>query len=268
MRRAIPAALLLVLSGAGVAAAQQANPFVWTGAIPTGQTLEIKGVNGSVRAEPAGGAQAEVTAVKRGRRSDPASVSIQVVTNPGGGVTICAVYPAAAAGSSRDQQPNECRAGETGRMAVHDNDVAVDFTVRVPAGVRFAGRTVNGSVTAQSLQGDADGRTVNGRIDISTSGIASAKTVNGSIDVAVGTPVWTEPLEFSTVNGSITVRFPPAIDVQVRAEMMNGGFSSDLPLVVQSSRNGGRRISGVIGNGGRELSLRTVNGSIHLEAAR
>ena len=154
-------------------------------------------------------------------------------------------------------------------MAVHDNDVAVDFTVRVPAGVRFVGRTVNGSVTARSLQGDVDGRTVNGRIEIGTSGIASATTVNGAIDVAVGTPVWTEPLEFSTVNGSIT-REGAAGDRRA-----GQGRDDERRLLVGSSARrpdrpataaGGSR--GVIGNGGRELSLRTVNGSIHLEAAR
>src|SRR5262245_33009420 len=236
MRRAVPAALFLLLSGAGLAAAQQANPFVWNGTLTAGQILEIKGVNGSVRAEPAAGTQAEVTAVKRARRSDPASVSVQVVMNPGGGVTICTVYPSASGG-----QQNDCRSGEQGRTNVHDNDVSVDYTVKVPAGVRFIGRTVNGSVTARSLQGDVDGRTVNGRVEISTTGVASATTVNGAIDVSFGTPVWTEPLDFSTVNGSITLGVPPAIDAQVRAEMMNGTFSSDLPLVVQTSRNGGRR---------------------------
>jgi hypothetical protein len=263
MRRAIPAALVLLLSGSGLAAAQQANPFVWNGTLTAGQTLEIQGVNGSVRAEPANGVQAEVTAVKRGRRSDPATVSVQVVMNPSGGVTICSVYPSAGGG-----QQNDCQSGDMGRQTVHDNDVTVDYTVKVPAGVHFVGRTVNGSVTARSLQGDVDGHTVNGRVEISTTGVASATTVNGAIDVSLGTPVWTEPLAFSTVNGSITLKVPPVIDAQVKAEMMNGAFSSDLPLVVQTSHNGGRRITGVIGNGGRELSLHTLNGSIHLEAAR
>jgi hypothetical protein len=49
---------------------------------------------------------------------------------------------------------------------------------------------------------------------------------------------------------------------------MNGRFSSELPLAIQSSQDGGRRITGVIGNGGRELSLKTVNGSIRLQATR
>jgi hypothetical protein len=221
-----------------------------------------------VHAETAPGGEAQVTAVKKGQRGDPDSVTIQVVQAPGGGVTICAVYPSAQQGSSRSNtEPNECRSGNEGRLNVHDNDVSVDFTVRVPAGVRFVGRTVNGSIDGRQLRSDTDVRTVNGKINLATTGVASARTVNGSIDVALGTPIWTEPLEFSTVNGSINVKFPQAIDAQVRAETMTGGFSSDFPVTIQSSRRGGRRITAVIGNGGRELSLRTVNGSIHLLAA-
>jgi hypothetical protein len=67
-----------------------------------------------------------VTATKRGRRSDPGSVRIEVVEH-GEGVTICAVYP------DVDGRRNECRAGDGGHMSTRDNDVNVHFTVRVPA---------------------------------------------------------------------------------------------------------------------------------------
>jgi DUF4097 and DUF4098 domain-containing protein YvlB len=134
--------------------------------------------------------------------------------------------------------------------------------------VRFAARTVNGAVDARMLQSDADVRTVNGQVTVSTSGVAKASTVNGSLDVSFGSAIWTSPLEFSTVNGSIALRVPPVVDAQVKAQTMNGGFSSDVPLVIQSSEDRGHRITGIIGNGGRELSLKTVNGSIHLQAAR
>src|SRR4051812_21526244 len=68
------------------------NDFQWQGRIAQGSAIEIKGVNGNVRAEAATGDQVEVVATKRARRSDPESVRIQVVEH-GGGVTICAVYP-------------------------------------------------------------------------------------------------------------------------------------------------------------------------------
>src|SRR5213595_1573860 len=49
------------------------------------------------------------------------------------------------------------------------DDVRVNFTVRVPAGVRFAGHTVNGEVDAANLSGDVEAHTVNGSIRVSTS---------------------------------------------------------------------------------------------------
>src|SRR2546422_4855498 len=62
-------------------------------------------------------------------------------------------------------------------MNVRDNDVTVDFTVRVPAGVRFLGKTVNGEVEAAVGSSDVEAITVNGSIRISTTGYAEAQTV-------------------------------------------------------------------------------------------
>ena len=110
---------------------------------------------------PAAGDRVEVTAVKKARRSDPASVQIKVVEHAGG-VTICAVYP-----TREGRAPNECRPGEAGRMSAQDNDVNVIFTVSVPAGVGFVARTVNGGVEADGLTGDVDAHTVT-RVRLST----------------------------------------------------------------------------------------------------
>jgi hypothetical protein len=85
LRMTVLLALPLALSAA-------TNDFNWSGRLAPGQTLEIKGVNGWVRAERASGVEAQVTANKTGRRSDPDSVRIQVVPHADG-VTICAVYP-------------------------------------------------------------------------------------------------------------------------------------------------------------------------------
>jgi DUF4097 and DUF4098 domain-containing protein YvlB len=152
-------------------------------------------------------------------------------------------------------------------MRTWENDVSVEFTVRIPAGVRLAARTVNGSVEASSLQSDVEARSVNGRIALSTTGIASAQTVNGSIDASLGQRVWTEPLRFNTVNGSIDLNLPSGIDADLRAETLNGGVSSDFPITIRGWQRR-RRIAGTIGNGGRELDLHTVNGSIRLRSTQ
>src|SRR5262249_34424311 len=131
--------LTLTALAAGHLGTGSSDEFRWQGQIAAGKTLEIKGVNGNVRAEAGSNGQAEVTAIKRGRRSDPKSVEIRVIEH-GSGVTICAVYP------GDTGHPNECRPGEGGRMNTKNNDVSVDFSVHVPSGVRFIGRTVNGQI--------------------------------------------------------------------------------------------------------------------------
>src|SRR5689334_17175094 len=92
--------------------AAAAQDFRWHGLVAQGQAIEVKGVNGDVRAEPSGSNEVEVTAEKRGRRDDPESVRIEVVPHAGG-VTICAVYP-----SRPGAAPNQCQPGDGGRNNV------------------------------------------------------------------------------------------------------------------------------------------------------
>jgi hypothetical protein len=251
----IPPAVTCPAAGAQAA---RSEPFRWSGQVAAGQSVEIKGINGDITAEPASGNQIEVVATKKGRRSDPAGVNIRVVPHAKG-VTICAVYP-----NDASDQPNTCEPGDArDHSHVRNNDVSVSFTVRVPPGIEFIGRTVNGEISATSLTGNVDSRTVNGSIHISTSGYAQAKTVNGEITAKLGNANWSDSLEFTTVNGGIDLDLPGALSTKLEAETLNGDIDSDFPLVVLG-RVSRRHLSGTIGNGGRELLLKTLNGSIRL----
>jgi hypothetical protein len=246
--------------------------FRWTGQVSAGQAIEIKGLNGSISAEPAVGGEIEVVAVKKAHRSDVASVNIKVVPHANG-ITICAVYP-----SDRTDHPNTCEPGSrialsngsnddrgnsSGNNNVRNNDVSVDFKVRVPAGVEFIGRTVNGEISAASLTGNVDSHTVNGSINISTAGYARAKTVNGEITAKVGNANWTDSLEFKTVNGGIDLDLPSNLSTQIDADTFNGDVSSEFPLTIPG-RTTRKHLSGTIGGGGRQLLLKTLNGSIRI----
>jgi hypothetical protein len=191
----------------------------------------------------------------------PTRPAARIIRRTFAGVTICAVYP------STDGRPNECKAGSGGHMNVSHNDVKVEFTVRVPNGVRFIGRTVNGGIDAKSLSAPTEAHTVNGTVHLSTSSEAQAETVNGSITATLGSTSGSGNLKFSTVNGGINVDLPPGLNAQVHASTVNGHISSDFPLMVHGVI-GRRTIDGTAGNGGRELKLSTVNGSIHLGQAR
>ena len=237
------------------------DEFRWTGTISQGGAVEIKGVNGQIRAEPSSSNQIEVQASKRSRRSDVNSVQIKVVEHAGG-VTICTVYP-----SDDASRPNTCEPGEgNGRNSVRNNDVTVDFTVRVPNQVALIARTVNGEITANSLTGNVTAQTVNGSIKLSTTGYAEATTINGGITARVGDANWPSRIKFSTLNGGIDLDLPSNISTEIEAQTTNGSIHSDFPLTV-SNLNGPKKIKGKIGSGGRELILQTLNGSISLRAA-
>lgn len=239
------------------AASQQGPDFSWHKAMAAGKTLEIKGINGEIRTTLATGNEAEVTATKTGRRSDPDDVEIKVIEDADG-VTICVLYP-----PPRNREPNECGTGDHGRMNTENNDVTVNFTVKVPAGVRYVARTVNGDIRAAGLKSNVEAVTVNGSIRLATTGHAEASTVNGSIDAAMGNADWEGDVSFSTVNGGITLELPGEVNAELRASTVNGDISSDFPVTVQG-RFGPRTMRGTLGRGGHELELETVNGSIEL----
>jgi len=250
-------ALALVATLASTAVASEKESWDWQGRVAAGHAIEIKGINGGIEASGSSGDQVVVTAVKKGRRSDPSTVRIEVVEHAEG-VTICAVYP------SRDDHPNECRPGEGGRMSNHDNDVNVEFEVQVPAGVRFVGRTVNGGIKARGIRADAEAHTVNGGVEVEAAGNARAETVNGGITARLGRADWTGTLHFKTVNGGIDVHLPSSAAADVQAATVNGDIETDFPLTV-TGKIGRRRLSGSIGGGGgRLLELETVNGGIEL----
>jgi len=261
MSRVLLAGVLSLV--AAIAPAQSAADFHWTGSIAPGKTLEIKGVNGAIRAERTSGSQVEVVATKQGRRSDPNSVRVEVVQE-NGNVTLCAVYPTPSATSGGSTPPNECRPGSQGRLNTRDNDVRVDFAVRIPDKVMLAARTVNGDVEVKPITGDVLVRTVNGRITIATSGTADVETVNGAIDASIGTIVAGQPIGLKTVNGSITLRLPKDAGAELHASTTNGHISSDLPLLMRSLNGRSRNLEGTLGKGGPDLRLQTVNGSIFL----
>ncbi|MGE0453112.1 MAG: DUF4097 domain-containing protein [Vicinamibacteria bacterium] len=248
--------------------------FHWEGKLARG-SLEIKGVNGSIKAITRSGDAVVVHAIKRGRRSEPSQVEIELVEHAGG-LTICAVYPAPAG-----KPANECAPGKTGRMAVRNNDVAVDFDVTLPEKTPFVARTVNGSIEASGLQADVTATSVNGSLKVISTGrvraetvnggvrieaaSASAESVNGSIHARLASTDWSEPLAFETVNGAVRLTLPEKASTALDVKTTNGSIRSDFDL--QGERRTRRALSGTIGAGGRTLSVRTVNGSVRVKKA-
>lgn len=228
---------LATLMLCAIAAFAATADFHWKGTVATGQTFEVNGLNGPVRVVESNGGEVSVKALRKGRRSDPNEVRIEVVPHAGG-VTVCAVYPSA------DARPNECKPGNAGKNNVRDNDVHVEFEVQLPRGVHLVAKTVNGNVEARHIGGDVKANTVNGQIVVEAKGSVEARTVNGGI----------------------TLELPADAGAAVSARVTNGQIESELPLTVRG-RIDRRQLDATIGNGGRELKLQTVNGSIRIRRA-
>ena len=238
-----------------VAASAQDN-FIWRGNVAQGKSVEIKGVNGGIHAERSMTGAIEVTAIKSARRDSTSDVRIEVVPHDGG-VTLCAVYPG---------EGNICGPGKQGKMNVRNNDVKVEFTVKVPAGVNLVARSVNGDIDARQIQGDVDAHTVNGKVSATASGVVEGHTVNGDIEVTMAT-VPAKSLDFHTVNGSINVTMPRGSGAEMDAHTVNGKIESDFPMQVSGALSP-RHVKAKLGNGGPALNLHTVNGSVRIQSTR
>lgn len=261
----VMAPLLGVMLAASVAGAQRrsSTDFSWEGTIASGRRLYVRNLNGSINVERATGTKAEVTAVKRWRRGDPADVKIEA-TKVGSGaqdVLVCAVWTER---TECDEDGYDVRDERRWRGDRDNrNDVSVEFTVMLPAGVRLITSTINGGLDIEGATSSVEATTVNGEIHAaSTGGPVMASTVNGSIEVRMR-EMGTEPLEFSTVNGSVTVYVPDDINAELDMRTVNGRVSSDFPLTI-SGRINPRHLRATLGKGGQRLEFSTVNGSVEL----
>lgn len=231
----------------------QGREFHWSGKLAPEQLVQVKGVNGNIDAEAATGDQVEVTAEKSG--PDAGRVKIQVAPSSDG-IVVCAVYPGS---------PESC--SPTWHAShVRGDDTKVHFSIRMPKNLRFSGENINGDVNAVGMGRFVRGYTVNGAVRISTSAWADAETVNGSIEARMGSAAWSGTLEFKSVNGSVKIEVPGDFSADVRFKSMNGRINSDFPITV-SGGFVGHTATGRVGNGGRELAIETVNGSVDLKKA-
>lgn len=219
-----------------------------------GQAVEITGINGSIWADIASGDNLQVVAVKKSLGGNPADVVIEVVEHSGG-VTVRAVCPDTGLGVWRGRPER--------RRRNYNNDVQVDFRVFIPSGARLIARLLNGQINTLPLQSDINAQIVNGELNISSFRAVEAVTVNGAIVVSVGETDVANPIVCRAVNGCITLKLPSQPDAEVQARTLNGNISTDFPLTVQGQFNS-NWVNGMIGSGGRKLTLETNNGSIEL----
>lgn len=239
------------------------NPdFEWRGRLSAGGTIEVKGVSGDIRATLASGDEVEVVAMKRGDRRDVEAVTFEVVEHRDG-ITVCALFP------QRRGRTTYCDPGSWRDLRLErDLDVEVDFDVRIPADGRFVARTISGDIDIQGLRSDVVAKTVSGDVWIETMGLAEARTVSGSVRATLGRIDWTGELAFETVSGDVIVEAPDGLEADVDFSTISGDIETDFAIAVRGRGFVRHNLRGTIGNGGRELRLKTVSGDVSLRRGR
>lgn len=277
----------------------QQEDFRWSGRIARGNEIEIRGLLGDVRAVASSGDEVEVVGRRIGE--DARHVRIEVVESRDG-IVICAVYPrtpnrwndgdddddgrrSRRQSDDDDDGDDACDHGrESVEMELDSDEARIDFTVRVPAGVKFVAHVVDGNIDADGLRSDVEVATVTGDVRVATTGTANAASVSGNVDATFGQAG--EDMTFASVSGDVTVSLAADVGAEVEANTLSGQIQSDFDLRMRSMTDDddeededddggfnididiGRHASGTIGGGGPELSVNTVSGNIRLRRAR
>jgi hypothetical protein len=213
--------------------------------LPAGGQFQLDNINGSVQVEGWDRDEVEVHAVKSSQTDshDLDQVKIEVESHPGE-VDVHTRYP-------------------TGEGA----EVAVEYHIRVPNRVLLGSiQTVNGSLLVRGVDGGGELRSVNGNVEVTeSSGRFSAKTTNGDLRLELRHLIDGAPMNLETVNGSVVLGLPSNASADLKVRNMNGELYSDFPVTSTDALPGARAFHGRLGHGGGgAISVRTVNGGIHL----
>lgn len=262
---AAAAAALCACAVAGSAALAQdsrsePNAFTWSGEVPQARWIMIRNLNGPIHVERTTGNRVEVVADRRTRRGDPEYVRFEVKRFGAGDqdVLVCAIWGE----ESSCNENGYDRPRRSGRN--RNNDVRVEFRVRVPNGVKVAAHGVNGEVSVEGATAEVDASSVNGSVYATSSGgPVSASSVNGSVHATMGNFELRDDLEFSSVNGSVIAEFAGDLNAEVSLHTVNGRFVTDFPVTIRG-RIDPRRLNATLGKGGPRIRLSTVNGNVEL----
>ena len=245
--RAIALSALLVAVIWAVPSFAISKEFNQSYALQAGGSLELQNVNGTVDVQGWDRNEVEVHAVKtaKHKESDLERVSIEVDAKPDV-VSITTRYP-----------QNE------------GVEVAVDYTIHVPHGARVEHiGTVNGTLRIAGVDSVEDLHTVNGNIEVfEAGGSIHAHTINGNVRLELARLTDKTGATGETTNGSLVLAVPSDMQADVEARCLNGNFSSELPITMESTQRP-REMHGKLGRGGAPIHLRTVNGGIRVIVLR
>src|SRR5262249_34535875 len=150
------------------------------------------------------------------------------------------------------------------RFRIHfgwQDEYSVTYELRVPPNVSLELQTINGKIVTRGTDGEMHATTINGVVDIETSGTSEveASAVNGVIRAHFVKDFHRAACK--TVNGRVVTVLPPSASFSSDFTQVNGDVEAAFPLNIPS-HPGSRRVSGEVNGGRYSLHIVTVNGDI------
>src|SRR5579885_2226291 len=147
------------------------------------------------------------------------------------------------------------------------NPASVEYTLMVPRNARLDGiKLINGALDVTAVSGEVRASCINGKLVAKgLKGRADLTTVNGKLDATFDNTA--QPLELSSVNGSVDLTLPSDAKARIEATTVHGGIENDFGLHSNDHRFIGHDLQGELGGGGTEIRLRNVNGRIEIHHA-
>jgi hypothetical protein len=162
--------------------------------------------------------------------------------------------------------------------------IRVVSEISVPAGAIIRAGVVDGSISGDGLRADMTLEAVDGEIRIEDfAGRLSADSIDGRITVsgeirglrlettdgeirleAAPGSALTDDWTLRTVDGDIDARFPPGFSADLSIRTGDGKLDTTIPVEPEKRRFGGKSYSARLGQGGRLVSIRTVDGDIRI----
>jgi hypothetical protein len=270
---------------------REGERFTWSERIPAGQWLRVYGNNGRIQVTEGTGDAVEVVGEKELRRGRPEDIAFDV-RRTSDGVTICAIIA--------DEDCDDDGVRHHGRWNDDSNGRRVNFTVRLPKGVKLAVGSGNGDVSVSGATDEVRASSGNGRVRVAAGGAVQASSGNGDVSVdRAGGPVRAssgngrvivatsrgpvnassgngdvevtmdamadvpDDMELSSGNGTITVTVPSDFGAELDASTGSGKFFSDFPMTVRG-RIDPQHVRATIGRGGRRITMQSGNGDVEL----
>jgi DUF4097 and DUF4098 domain-containing protein YvlB len=205
-------------------------------------SVEVDNINGGIRVSSWDRNEVKVEAVKKAKIEEHLEqVKIEVAAAPEH-IAIKSRYP-----KSRQ-----------------NNSTSVEYTITVPreCDLRLV-KTINGGIAISGVRGNVQASSINGSVRATgLSGQTQLSTVNGSVKASL--IQLARPVSMKTINGSISLALPAGSRADIAGTVTNGRIKSDFPLQPRKQRPVGQEISGKLGEGGPDVKMSTVSGSIHL----